>query len=688
MNNKNHTKAIQLIDAIKNGDTSSLKQILTSKIDLNDTALFSFDFLPLLVACEYLQPEIAKLLIKSGADVNVSDHNKRSALDIACEHYNADSSKVAKLTKILLEAGASTKWKNSDKDRAIHYAAMYGYAQALEFLLETGVSPDLRGEYGRRALHYVVCRKNAVELIDILLKFKAKTYLKNKGKQTALAEAILCENPNIEAIKKLINLQKKLDKIIDPYLGTVLHCAAAGGLTQIIEFIADKIDMNIKNNTSQTALDIAMEWNKPEAAILLYTKGTRSKSNYFTNIFSFAISNNKHKFLKKLLQKEFDKNEAFDGLLRACYIGNLRAVKILTDTGVPIKNEKYKEYALIQSAKYGHLQIVKYLIEEKEADINVQNGTGDTALILACRKGYIEIVKYLLQKKADLNIKNINGRNALIEAVDKNKYEIAELLLNKGIDANIIEEEWGYTAMDLALRKQNETMIELLKRFNVKKRKISIPAKDAAYHSIIECDICAFLPNKRTLDDTEYPRFFPNLDIVITDYEQAERYTNISHEIMRCPVCGVYYYLYHSIDTEDAFVGGPDISHEFMRLNIELTKELLKKQKKTKEIRELERISKPMIKAFEKTITENKNIKPNLLPFVVETLVDYYIVENHPDKLKQLFSHKNKDIKKWSKKSFYPIGKISHIDDFPYFRENRNISRKVKSKFSEIKLLL
>lgn len=48
------------------------------------------------------------------------------------------------------------------------------------------------------------------------------------------------------------------------------------------------------------------------------------------------------------------------------------------------------------------------------ADINFQNGCGDTSLYLATKEGYFNIVKELVEAGADVNLKDEYGMTALI----------------------------------------------------------------------------------------------------------------------------------------------------------------------------------------------------------------------------------------------------------------------------------
>ena len=64
---------------------------------------------------------------------------------------------------------------------------------------------------------------------------------------------------------------------------------------------------------------------------------------------------------------------------------------------------------------YGHLDIVKYLVQEQGCDVNSTNINGWHSLIFAVYGGHLDVVDYLLYETAvDINLRDTKkGRTAL-----------------------------------------------------------------------------------------------------------------------------------------------------------------------------------------------------------------------------------------------------------------------------------
>ena len=174
--------------------------------------------------------------------------------------------------------------------------------------------------------------------------------------------------------------------------------------------------------------------------------------------------------------------------------GHFEILQFLIDNGADVNFKNFQGNALIHTIKTLHkyfqtyhlapyddtrlkeyLQIINMLIL-KGTDVNIQDGTGNTALAWAAdltndlyhyrpnRSFQSKIIETLIKANASLNLPDINGNTPLIKAVRQENFEITKLLINSGAKVTIKNRE-KKTAYDYACDKRNAEIIDLLKPF-------------------------------------------------------------------------------------------------------------------------------------------------------------------------------------------------------------------------------
>jgi ankyrin repeat protein len=126
-------------------------------------------------------------------------------------------------------------------------------------------------------------------------------------------------------------------------------------------------------------------------------------------------------------------NEEFFKLIED---GRLNDVKEVFNNNSNIFNNiktKHRETPLHVASRYGHLNIVKYLIENfnKIININIIDNNKQTALHIASEKGYTEIVIYLITKGANIDMLDSRNRTPLHCSVEYIKEETARYLISE-----------------------------------------------------------------------------------------------------------------------------------------------------------------------------------------------------------------------------------------------------------------
>lgn len=109
---------------------------------------------------------------------------------------------------------------------------------------------------------------------------------------------------------------------------------------------------------------------------------------------------------------------------------------------------------------------------------NLQDGEGNTALMLAVEASWPEGIALLLSKRANINLANNGGETPLIRAVQRRDTEMVRSLLNAQADPDQRDRLAGMNARDYAARDTRSPVIaQLLKDAPaVQKRAVSGPS--------------------------------------------------------------------------------------------------------------------------------------------------------------------------------------------------------------------
>ena len=137
-------------------------------------------------------------------------------------------------------------------------------------------------------------------------------------------------------------------------------------------------------------------------------------------------------------------------LMAASRTGRLDAVRLLIEANADVNATSYQqETALMWAAAEGHAAVIEALVDAK-ADTNrktrlttletrkhADHPTGGfTALMYAVRNGHETAARALVKGGADLNLTNGDGVTALIVAIVNDRFDLAGTLVDLGADAN------------------------------------------------------------------------------------------------------------------------------------------------------------------------------------------------------------------------------------------------------------
>ncbi len=184
-------------------------------------------------------------------------------------------------------------------------------------------------------------------------------------------------------------------------------------------------------------------------------------------------------------------------LLNASAEGDLKLLTSLLKSKVDINaKDKTGHTALMLASSNGHKEAAKFLLVNK-ADVNIKTDEGQTALYFALVSDQGEIAKDLIEQGATIEDISGEGESALYVATTANQNEIMSILIrkkpslvNKATNASTTplmeaarfgsaktvsillkagadkkaKNQNGKTALDIAIKAQNDDAINLLKK--------------------------------------------------------------------------------------------------------------------------------------------------------------------------------------------------------------------------------
>ncbi|ORX79468.1 ankyrin, partial [Anaeromyces robustus] len=118
-------------------------------------------------------------------------------------------------------------------------------------------------------------------------------------------------------------------------------------------------------------------------------------------------------------------------LMNKCLSGEYERVQDLIKYGYDVNDiDEYGYTPLMKACIGGKIEIVKFLINQSNANINNTNNSEYTALMFAVENNHFDIVKYLIENHATLNNKSMFGINELMMACKNSNVQIVQYLID------------------------------------------------------------------------------------------------------------------------------------------------------------------------------------------------------------------------------------------------------------------
>ncbi|HCE59450.1 MAG TPA: hypothetical protein DEQ74_01275, partial [Wolbachia sp.] len=448
---------------------------VNAKTNLGETALH--------IAAENGHANTASNLMKvQGTDVNAQDQEGYTPLHTAAS-FDKSNVIIALLRDSIIDINAQSK----EGFTPLHLATIGGHSDAVEVLLALAgdrLNVNAKTKRGLTALHFASLTGNLEVAERIIEHDKANVNEQSSDGWTPLHLAIEFKRENV-ALELLstnsteVNIKGKddltplhlaassgqgnvvselLDKGaliegVDEYGYTPLHFAVESGDLNVVKRLAEKgANLYAEQKDGYTPLGLAA-YNGALCIVqfLVNNKGVdiNSRNKNGMSPIDFAASRDYFEIVEFLADKGAGQG---DVLHWAAYGGHLNIVKYLVDERHfnSHKRDKYGNLPVHIAALQGHVDIVRYFIDQQQVDLNTENNNGYTPFLFAVLSGNADIIRYFIDgKDSSLNQSDNNGNTALHLAVLNSDLEVIRYLIRKGADISATD-NYGNTPLFLA----------------------------------------------------------------------------------------------------------------------------------------------------------------------------------------------------------------------------------------------
>ena len=421
--------------------------------------------------------EMVDLLLRNGANPNLQDRGGETAL-----HWASVRGFLEMVEKLLESENIDINITNIDGRNALH--SIFDDEEEIfnpdnvepimKLLIEKGININETDDSGKTALH-LAAEQNRGVAIGVLLRAGAdeniKTYDYHPAGQTAYE---LAEN-----IRNRIELRRN---------ASVLSLVGEAPIVPDVE--GDEDDDNNPWVYEPLALNAFHEFHdeRAQAAIsnVYLAQEAKNEDSYLN-----SLPDELEEGIRNMFGGSRTSPSATHDLLDALRNNDLEKMRIAIESGADVNTQwSHGRTALIHLAEFSaqlqhpeprltehhepNIEMVDLLLNNN-ADPNLQDSDGDTALNWATARGYLEVVEKLLENEnIEINKTNFLGRNALhiiftewFEEDEPNGGDNAEpimkLLIEKGININEPDNS-GKTPLHLAAEQNNSLGVGILLR--------------------------------------------------------------------------------------------------------------------------------------------------------------------------------------------------------------------------------
>ncbi|KAK2586051.1 hypothetical protein KPH14_012048 [Odynerus spinipes] len=423
------------------------------------------------IAVESAKPAVVETLLGYGAEVHVRGGKLRETpLHIAARVPDGD-----RCALMLLKSGAGPNLTTDDGQTPVHVAASHGNLTTLLLLLDDGGDPMFKSKQthlmalddstsnGETPLH-LACRGCKADVVRHLIEFVKQ----NKGPEVATAYVNSLTNEGASALHYAAQIEPSevstpgddravvralLEGGADVSMQTrqaqesaFHHCALAGNNEVLSEMISHMSATEVQKALNRQS---AVGWTP------LLIAAHRGHMELVTNL----LANHARVDVFDLEGRSALHLAAEHGYLQVCDA-------LLANKAFINSKSRVGRTALHLAAMNGYTHLVRFLVQDHGAAIDVLTLRKQTPLHLAAGAGQLEVCKLLLELGASIDATDDQGQKPIHAAAMNNYAEVAQLFLQRHPSLVMACTKDGNTCAHIAAMQGSVRVIEELMKFD------------------------------------------------------------------------------------------------------------------------------------------------------------------------------------------------------------------------------
>ena len=469
--------------------------------------------------CTALHYGIMKLpLVKDLVNVYKLDPHQKDNSGKASVHYAAEFGDINVLEYLINSCNCELSIIDDNGQNIFHFSSVESHFHFIKHILAHYPqyislihSPDNEGIL---PIHLAFQSGNSQLVTYLIDDIKCDVTSKTSRYNTCVTYA--CISGNLSLVKLLIEQYKLHPLAIDKYGLSSLHASMEKGHIHIMEWIANKCNINVATHCATTGFTLVHRAAKSgqlhalQHLVNTYQCDINATTNYYANrdlytALHFACER-RHVavvlYLTSLSQCNITAETSNHSTIihLTCKGGSLPILKHLVENC----SDQLSLYAINDDGKAsihfacekGALNIIKYIIEHSPNLLDLPDAHGYTPLLTAAYNNHLPVVKYLNSQNCNISVLDDKGFNVLHISSEKGCFDIVKYLIDgEYVDPNITDCH-AHTSLHIAVLNAQLAIVEyLMDSPNYKQPRVQFEIQDADENASLHIACATGQPN-------------------------------------------------------------------------------------------------------------------------------------------------------------------------------------------------